>query len=70
MATKANPNVGLDPLKDLFETILVRLEALESKVGVAAPAGGKSFGGGPLLGGSAHGKAPSQRRISTVHGTY
>ena len=69
MASKPTPTVGLDPLKELFETILVRLEALESKVGVAPPAGGKSFGGGSLLGGSSHGKTPSQRRISTVHGT-
>jgi hypothetical protein len=70
MANKATPTVGLDPLKDLFETILVRLEALESKVGVAGPAtGGKSYGGGSLSGGSSHGKPPSQRRISTVHGT-
>lgn len=58
---------GLDPLKDLFEQILTRLEALEAKVGVAS-AGGSSRS---LSGGSSHGKPaakPGQKRLSIVHG--
>lgn len=66
MASKVPPSVvGLDPLKELFETILVRLEALESKVGVATP---KPKTGGSLAAGSFHG-APSKgtKRLSVVH---
>jgi len=55
---------GLDPLKHLFEGILGRLEALESKVGVAAPSSGS------LSAGSSHGKStprPGTKRLSVVH---
>lgn len=55
---------GLDPLKELFETILVRLDALEGKVGVSPPVGGS------LSAGSAHGRQtpkPGQKRLSVVH---
>ena len=54
---------GLDPLKDLFEQILVRLDALEGKVGGSVPSGS-------LSGGSSHGKPASNKRMSVVHGEY
>ena len=66
MASKPSIS-GLDPLKELFESILLRLEALEVKVG------GGATPGGSLLGGSSHGKpllvsAKSNKRLSIVHG--
>jgi hypothetical protein len=68
MASKTSIS-GLDPLKELFETILVRLEALESKVG-----GGALNSGGSLSAGSSHGKphpaAKASKRLSVVHGEY
>ena len=57
---------GLDPLKDLFEGILGRLEALETKVGVTPPKGhhhhhGGGGGGGSLSGASSHEKTGGKR---------
>ena len=69
MTPKSTPSVaGLDPLKELFDTILVRLEALETKVGGAAPKGGHHHGGS-LSGPSSHEKpATGSKRMSVVHG--
>ena len=59
---------GLDPLKDLFEGILGRLEALETKVGVSPP---KGSGGGSLSGSSSHDKqTKGGKRMSVVNSKY
>ena len=60
--THYNSTAGLDPLKDLFEGILGRLEALETKVGVAPPnKGHHGHGGGSLSGASSHEKTGGKR---------
>jgi len=65
------PNIstaGLDPLKDLFETILVRLEALESKVGVTPSTATGRGGGGSLSGASSHDTpAIGNKRMSVIN---
>lgn len=62
---------GLDPLKDLFEGILGRLEALETKVGVTAPKGSGGGSGGSLSGSSSHDKqTKGGKRMSVVNSKY
>jgi hypothetical protein len=70
LLTMTPPLAGLDPLKDLFEQILTRLDALEAKVGGAPPGG--SLSGGSFHAGSSHGRAPpkGQKRLSVVHGEW
>lgn len=61
---------GLDPLKDLLENVLSRLEALEAQVGVSsAPGGGHQYGQKPPPPPKSPGQLAKQKSAARLQGT-